>query len=120
MLLTEKMFSLMSPLVNGAAYWDTTPDTGPEQDYFVIMQITPGIEEFYVEQKVQEVTNQRVQISLFGPDLPTLELLGKNITRAMAEDPDFGACRSYGSFTGGYDTTRKLHSFHKQFGVWYA
>lgn len=114
--ITAEVFNLLSQL--GKLYWNTTPDTGPEEQEFMIAQIMGGEPDgFYLEKGAQEFAHARVQIGAFSTDIVKASKLSRAVHEAFADSPL--ATEAFTAPISVYDGVRKIYGFNRQFGVWY-
>lgn len=114
--------ALLSPVVDGRCWENTTPE-GLARDAndrilpFIIWTLVSGIEQEYVDQTMPEARNSRIQVNVVGPSSIECSRLIKAARDALVNSTY--TVGVYGSPGGTYDQARNLRGRRQQFGIWY-
>jgi len=116
MTISEKLYTLFAPLCDGRVYFDGTPKDGPEGIPYIVIEMVPGQEVYYVERELQNFSNHRVVVTGATKRPSTRDDLARQITYAMCHS-SFPAVVPYGSWMGGYSDVHDEYYSQQHFGV---
>lgn len=123
MNVEEIVTTLLSPIVEGRLYWDTTPQSGPPKDAngaylpFLIAQIVGGSDQEYLDQSLPDHENVRLQIVSFSPSSLVASALCR-LTRTTLLGA-FKPCGLVGSPVATYDPRLLLRGRVQHFNLWF-
>lgn len=115
----ERMIWLLSPLVDNEVFWNLQRDNMPVGKSFIILSTSGGKSEWYLEKKLPDSRNSRLQVSIFCDTPDEREVLSLQIEKLLCETPYFEATQQHGNWITGTIPNQKLYSAIGQFGVWH-
>ena len=122
MNIEELITSIISPLVNGRLYWDTTPQSGPPKDAngtylpFCIAQLVGGMDATYIDQTFPDYEHYRVQVISYSPSSLAATTLNRTVRTTLLAS--YKPADIVGSPTAVYDPALLLRGRLQHFSIW--
>lgn len=122
MTLEEKLYEVLSPLVDGRVYFDTTPENGPEGYPYLLVSMLGGPRQWYVEQERPARAQHRIAITGVVNTKPKdrgdlADLIEE--TMCQAGKTAFPATNAFGGWISGRSVQHKEFYSQQQFGVYF-
>ena len=116
MSLEATIYSLLGPLVGGRCYPDVSPDGAARP--LIIYQQVGGKAVDYVEAKVADKDNARVQVHVWSNSRLEASSFARAARVALVEG--VANATTLGAAVALYDEPLKLYGSRQDFSVWYA
>ena len=116
MSLEATLYSLLGPLVSGRCYPDVSPDGAAFP--LIIYQQVGGQAVDYVEAKVADKDNARVQVHVWSKNRLEASQIARSARVALVEGD--AKATTLGAAVALYDEALKLYGSRQDFSVWYA
>lgn len=115
MTLEATIKNILAPLVDGRLYTDITPDVHVLP--LILYTQTGGKAYSYVEQKLPEKRNARIQIDVLADTRLEANALARRIEQAIIEN--IPVSTPLGAFTATFQKDLKLYGTRQDFSIWY-
>ena len=116
MTLESDLYTLLSPLVNGRMYPDTTPNN-PTYPCITYQQVG-GDAYWYVSNELPNHKSARVQINVHSQTRAEANMIARQIEETLCLSDMIA--RPYGAFTATNADALELYGTRQDFGFWYA
>ena len=122
MTIEELVTSIISPLVSGRLYWDTTPQGGPPKDGngtylpFCVAQLVGGVDEAYIDQTFPNYEHHRLQVISFAPSSIAASELNRTVRTTLLAN--YKPADIVGSPQATYDPALLLRGRLQHFSIW--
>lgn len=122
MTFKTDMIALLNPAVGNNFFLVTAPDGFRSSDAFAVMTVIGGDDRFYVDQSLPDLEHRRVQINVWGNELPEVEAATNLIRATLAasiNDPltRFVGVEPLGQASDEYNDVLKLFGSRQDFGI---